>query len=288
MTGVETEATNQEVIVVDGITFQVEFGSANREEMMAALEHIAKMMVEAQDGGSKCVDGGYRPGEMNGRLARPGADLGISMILLKLGLSPQKSLDLVKEFRINRNEKYGWHTDDHAVCGCGHCNAAQQLNNQERYGIEVEKVKQLWHLVSQLPDEKCDFIVLTRKHAEKGVLLIEGIRNTVMPWNGEENSEQYFIYDATRDRELLNDFYYFLREKYGIATQVENGRGVKIDDVEFNFSDLDIMTTDQTHREATLGLLGTSANQPIYAVNADEPVIKVRFVGTTPDYRETA
>lgn len=62
------------------------------------IAHAKKMRVAADSTHAKCVDGGYRGEEAVGAIAMPGAHLGISMALLRLGFSPEEAFELVYKF----------------------------------------------------------------------------------------------------------------------------------------------------------------------------------------------
>ena len=80
----------------------------------AVISHVKKMRVPADHTRTKCVDGRYKVNEAAGAIAIHGGHLGISMALLALDFTPQKSFDLVYDFAVKDNNFYCWHTDTHA------------------------------------------------------------------------------------------------------------------------------------------------------------------------------
>jgi hypothetical protein len=237
------------------------------------LEHIKKHIVPASKTSSKCVDGGYQPNEATGELARPGADLGLCVILLSVGFTPQDAFDMVKAFRVSRGEKFGWHTDMHAdpvdgskhteyadapFCGCGHCVKAEEF--APLYGIETKGlVQELFSIVRkeyEVDQDQFLFVNLNRDHAEKAVLIIESNNFSVEPWDLETGT-QFFIYDQTRDNELLKDLESYLREKF------------QQEQKEFNFPEGKLGELADKQTNATLGLLKTSRGATKYSVMID-------------------
>lgn len=236
---------------------------AEKEQQLSeVITHAQRMKVPTDPTRRKCVDGGYRENQAVGAMAIPGGDLGISMALLNLGLSPQESFSLVYDFVVEGDKPYCWHTDTHegrdeCVIGCGHCNAA--ILDGEHYGVSSEKVSELLKIVKEAQEEKpnMEMITLDREHAEKGILVITSTDFTIKPWD-EERENQYFIYDKTQHLHFLKSLVDFAKSK----------------DREVSYDDL--VSASDTQTNATLGLLDSSKGKPIYTVDVsgDSPVVK--------------
>jgi hypothetical protein len=239
-------------------------------EVPAEVEvHIRKNIVTASNNASKCVDGGYRPGEAEGELARPGADLGLCILLMSLGKSPQEAFDIVLKFRTEAGQQFGWHTDMHAdpispedaavheehsekqICGCGHCVVADK--HSPLYDIKRENaVKELLEVVRAAYDQNAEqfsFVNLNRDHHEVGVLIVNSADYSVAPWDLATN-KQFFIYDALRDTNLLKEFGQYLRDN-GIL----------------DVTDQQLSDESKKHTNNTLGLLESSQGKPVYSVS---------------------
>ena len=233
----------------------------NMKEKVKA--HAKKMRTKADDTRTKCVDGGYRGDEAVGAIAIPGAHLGISMALLKLGFSAEESFELVYQFSSKDNNPYCWHDDeqhkhhDGVVVGCGHCNAAIVKDNY--YGIDSSKVQALLEIVKKAQNERenMETVILDRDHAEQAILVITSTEYTVKPWD-QEDDIQFFIYDKERHMKLLKNFADFL------ATQGKN----------VSFEDLVVACDEQTN--STLGLLDSSKGKQIFVVDVsqEEPIVE--------------
>ncbi|MFH2021953.1 MAG: hypothetical protein ABIJ33_01535 [Patescibacteria group bacterium] len=245
----------------------------------AVIQHVLNNVIESTHISSICVDGGYTPEQAGGELARPGADLGLSMALLSLGFEPQTAFDLVLNFRLSRGQKYGWHTDTHegrhgVEVGCGHANAA--ITEGQYYGVTGKDMLDLIQIVrnyqTQNPGQFL-YHVLDRQHLEQGVLVIVSHKFTIQPW-GKKNEQdqtnqpdQFFVYDQARDKKLMTE----LQDYLEIHHQVRK------------LSDLENAVSRQTN--ATLGLLASSQGKPIYQVgltNAGDKlqIIQVGFAPT--------
>jgi hypothetical protein len=191
-------------------------------DLAAANAFIRHNVIPAQDG-CMCVDGRYPvAGENAGRLARPGADFGYVMVLL--GLRREGAIDLTPEEcaqrvydHVTRNRGvFRIHTDaqadqqrrlterpDTVISGCGHIKRATLAENSQLFGLEPEDVVAAFSHIERLRSEgKVEEEVLRGDHAEHGVLINSGIRNTLYHSNG---GDQYFVYDKTRDTERLNE-----------------------------------------------------------------------------------
>lgn len=190
-TEIESMANNEynQVEVTTEIS-DIESLTAEELELMRDIEkHAQANTVVADNQKRKCVDGGYQVGEAEGAIARAGADLGVSMALLRLGFTPSEAFHLVFDFVTSRGQKYSWHTDTHvdpkegddhhhqtsdAVVGCGHCNAAIKMG--EEYGVSGAEVQELLDTVrafqAQEP-EQMECVVLDREHTEKAILVVK-------------------------------------------------------------------------------------------------------------------
>lgn len=242
------------------------------EEVIAHVEHNRVMADLSR---TICVDGGYRPDENRGAMARPGGDMGYSeaLLLLKkahpeLELTPQAAFDLVNQFAKESGRKYGWHSDQHAdpeeesehahhstdkpILGCGHC--ARAVVRPDLYGVDPEDMKELIKIARQHVEDT-DLVVLNREHAERAVLMVTGTEKTVNSWDVQGAGDQYFIYDATRDAQTIKKLIAYVKQQ-----------GYDINPEEFE-------AAIQTQTNATLGLL--AGNLRIYKVNADgeKPVV---------------
>lgn len=242
------------------------------------LTHVKENLVAPTNDSSICVDGGYTKEEAAGELARPGADLGISIAFLKLGFSPEEAFLTVYVYRLKNGQKYGWHTDTHvdpvdgsqahseAICGCGHCNMAKHRSGE--YGVDGNHVLDHLNIIKKHQasnPENMRFVNLDRDHQEKGILVINSDQVTVSPWDKLKNS-QFFVYDAARDAQLLRN----------IVESINNdGRGKNV-----TFEQLKEVVDN--HTKATLGLLGTSKGKPIYNITVNGDKLIIELVGNAP------
>jgi len=228
--------------------------------------YLKANLVMATQESSICVDGGYKPTEAMGELARAGADLGISEALMTLGLTPEKAFQAVYDYRVDHGQKYGWHSDTHAqhdeniFSGCGHYNATYQ--NLDRYQVSSEQVEELLVIVKQHQveyPENMRYINLDREHAEEGIFVVLSPKVSVLPWDLETN-RQFFVYDKTRDLELL--------------TAIANTND-QIDTTE-------LIKTVENQTNTTLGLLDSSKGKPLYSVEYNDGVVTVNQIGNAP------
>ncbi len=264
-------------------SFRVEVGEGVPTEV---VEHVRRNLVLANNDSSICVDGGYKPIEAMGELARAGADLGISMALIKLSLSPEDAFLTVYNYRIDKKQKYGWHSDNHAdpnnhahrhhgsgpIVGCGHCNAAHEY--AERYGISPESIEELLVIVKNYQanhPQHMRYINLERDHAEQGVLVVQSEGISVLPWDLERQS-QFFVYDATRDEVLLKQ----IAERACERLKVKNPDTTS----ELAFDELKKIVKEQTN--ATLGLLQSSKGKPMYSVTYEQDKVAIDLIGCAP------
>jgi len=255
--------------------------SPTREETMENLDqlkekiiaHVKKMKVQVDPTHAKCVDGGYRGDEAVGAMAIAGGHLGLSMALLRLGLSPDDAFNLVHKFVSQDGNPYCWHTDTHeghlgVVVGCGHCNAA--IGNSEKYGLEGQKVQELLEIVRKAQDdlENMECVTLNRKHAEQAILVITSSDYTVKPWD-QENDIQYFIYDLTRHSEFINKFVDYLADQK-----------ITLNNKPITFDAL--FDASQAQTNVTLGLLDSSKGKPMFKVNVSGKEPEVEFLQLAP------
>jgi len=226
------------------------------------ISHAEKMRVPVDCTRRKCVDGGYKEHEAVGAIALPGADLGISMALLKLGFSPEEAFAIVHNFVTEIGHPYCWHTDTHeghhgCVVGCGHCNVA--IGKSHHYGVPSERISELLDIVRQKQEEQknMEMVRLEREHAEKAILVIISTDYTVKPWDEEKNN-QYFIYDQTHHENLLKNL-----------VSHANMAGVSL-------SYDDLLSASKEHTNKTLGLLGSSKGKPMFLVDVsgEKPVVQ--------------
>lgn len=231
------------------------------------IQHIQNNLVLSTDESSICVDGGYTKEQASGELARPGGDLGLSMLLLALGFSPQEAFDLVLNFRLSRNQKYGWHTDTHEghhglEIGCGHCNAS--ILNAQYYGVSPQIVKELLVIIRKYQknhSEKMRFITLDREHQEEGIFVVNTPQITLQPWD-QENHSQFFVYDQARDQQLIKDLWQFINQK-----ESQSAEQLRVGNKNYTFKDFQKLV-DQ-HTMVTLALLASSQGKPMYEVKLD-------------------
>lgn len=251
---------------VEAIRIMVNKVEAKTGVPKAATTHLKTNLVKATGESSICVDGGYKPEEALGELARAGADLGISEALLTLGLSPKAAFEAVYDYRVGQGQKYGWHSDTHAdydpgiFSGCGHYNATHQ--NTDRYQVELDQVEELLKIVKAYQVENPEnmrYISLDREHAEAGIFVVLSPKVSVLPWD-LRTKNQFFVYDKTRDLALLTE----------IARAAE-----------VNPSQLQQVVEDQTN--ATLGLLGSSKGKPLYSVEYADGNVTVEKIGNAPE-----
>ncbi|OGJ37543.1 MAG: hypothetical protein A2383_00780 [Candidatus Pacebacteria bacterium RIFOXYB1_FULL_39_46] len=242
---------------------------SEKVSLTEVIAHVKKMRVLADDSTAKCVDGGYKEMEAVGALAIPGGHLGVSMVLLKLGYFPQEAFQLVYDFVMEKEGKYGWHTDTHeghhgVKSGCGHCNAA--ITQEQKYNIDSKKIEALLEIIKAkqaTANEQMEFIILDREHQEQAILVVTGTTYTVKPWDETEN-HQYFIYDQARHQAFLQEFAQYLQNL----------------NHQTSYEDLLQVSDEQTN--LTLGLLASSQGKPMYSVNADNEVPEVNYLQNAP------
>jgi len=229
------------------------------------IAHLQENLVKTTNQSSICVDGGYRPDEAMGELARPGADLGISLALMALGFSAKDAFEAVYEYRAKNRQKYGWHTDNteghgHGdICGCGHCNKASSRN--QLYGLNEGQAKDLLAIVRNAQEKnpsRMRFIRLNREHQEQGILQVESTKVTVLPWD-QKTGRQFFVYDHLRDVFLLKEVASFAKVEVAKLVEVVG-----------------------KHTVSTLGLLGTSQGAPIYSVREKNGIVSVALDSFAP------
>ena len=248
------------------------------------VAHVERNLLLATDISSICVDGGYTKTEALGELARPGADLGISLSLIGSGLTPKEAFLAVYDYRISQGQKYGWHTDTHeghddVVVGCGHCNAA--ITKSSHYEkINEDDVRKLLNIIKQYQNsnpENMRFIELDRDHAEQGILVINNKDVTISPWDQEDDKDtQFFVYDAARDKELLLKIVEFVNKRNLKDNQNET--------IIINYEDFKEIV--DKHTEATLGLLGSSKGKPMYAISVENGKLIIEETGNAPSIDE--
>jgi len=233
----------------------------NQAQILAEIKvHAKKMRVAVDKTRAKCVDGGYREDEAVGAMAIAGAHLGVSMVLLSLGKTPQEAFDLVYNFVSKDGHPYCWHTDGHeghgSIVGCGHCNLGITRGNlYELDGSLVEELLQIVRNATAEGNKKIECITLNREHTERAVLVVTSSDYTVKPWDETENI-QYFIYDKTRHEDFLQAFSEF--------------SGLNYDD---------LLSESGKQANTTLGLLGTSKGKPMIMVNVDADESVVEYLG---------
>ncbi len=240
--------------------------------------HVQENLVIPTSQSSICVDGGYTQEQAEGELARPGADLGISVALLKLGFTPEEAFSAVYDYRVKNGQQYGWHSDVHvdpedgttshekAICGCGHCNAAN--SRSEQYGVDGEQVLELLNIIKTYQassSENMRFINLDRDHKEKGILVVNSDEITIYPWD-QEKDNQFFVYDSARDAKLLADI-------------VES---LKADGKDKNITFEQLKSVVDQHTGATLGLLGSSKGKPMYSISINDGKLVIELAGNAP------
>ena len=179
-----------------------------------ASDFLAAAIVRAAEG-RRCIDGRYDATEAQGRLARPGGDLGYALGLLALsqrhewGLSPQMAFELIYE-AVRERGGFFFHTDaehliarnSETICGCGHVHTIAQAGVQAD-ALAKELVKQLFeyaHFRSTIQEDVVE-VTLEGSHQENGVIIVRGLDWTVNP-KGAESNEMYFVYDRDRDKQF--------------------------------------------------------------------------------------
>lgn len=242
------------------------------------INHVQENLAIPTNQSSICVDGGYTEEQAEGELARPGADLGISISLIKLGFTPLEAFLAVYNHRVKNGQQYGWHTDIHAdpvdgshvhsriFSGCGHCNIAYMRS--EEYGVDSEKVRELLNVIRTYQvsnPESMRFVNLDREHKEKGILVVNTDEVTIYPWDKEKDS-QFFVYDSVRDAKLLGDIVESINKE-------ANGKNITFEQLK--------EVVDQ-HTSATLGLLGSSKGKPMYSITIEGGKLLVELAGNAP------
>lgn len=252
-----------------------------KTDIEIARNHIERNIVEVTSG-RKCVDGRYLPNQAVGRLAKPGADLGYVMAFLalnrqkNLGLSASDCFDLIYNILTENGDSFYIHSDSHALeadehhslngggnihFGCGHFAKAMMEQYAAMYGVEPDEMVEVFRHMRkrQKMGARIEEEILDGNHNERGVLVVEGTKRTIRSFDGEN---MYFIYDATRDRELTEKAIKKINEKR---------RGLNID-----INDFSEVSNGQLN--ATLSIL--AKDKPIFLVNADEEIPQVKFSGS--------
>ncbi|HSA83499.1 MAG TPA: hypothetical protein VLF20_01275, partial [Patescibacteria group bacterium] len=228
--------------------------------------YVKASTVQAQKG-TKCVDGRYLPNQGHGMVARPGADCGYVMALeavnrkKNLGLTPEQCFTAVFKAVTKLNGKFYFHTDEHVdpsphmhqgLIGCGHLAKAGRKGFSWEYDVRSQDIKQIVHYARNLCEisENIEMTNLTGRHEEKGVLVIDSDKYTILADNPKRH-QMYFIYDVKRDRWFMN-------------------RLVK----EMNLKNV---TYDDMVREADIQLEATLQNLAVGL-----PMYKVTFTGDRP------
>lgn len=243
------------------------------EETIA--QHLVANRVKINPHQRKCIDGGYHPDEQPGGIAIPGADLGLSMVLIQVGFDPHQAFDIVYDYVVGLGDQYCWHTDDHdhsteaSPVGCGHCNESI-IAGSSHYEVDGKKYAHLLRIVEQkqiISDPNLSCVVLHREHHEQAILVNSGKDYTVLPWD-TENDVQFFVYDQTHHQRLLQEI---AKRPALIEKKVSYDR---------------LWEVAQSQADATLGLLGSSRGKEIYSVDMDDDLkdFMVQRVGVAPEY----
>lgn len=183
----------------------------------ALLAHITnpENVVTAEDG-RKCGDGRYE--EINGKLARFGADGGYVLALLsinrtkELGFTPMQIVDAVVDstegmFSIHSDEaaeKIALETDDPSKIGCGHLAKAVLPENEQDYMVyapDVAIANEYMKNLAILVPEKVEMVFLRGAHKERGVIINTGFEKKIRHGDGYN---QWFVVGAAKDQEYSN------------------------------------------------------------------------------------
>ena len=267
----------------------------------AVKGHVQDNLVKATSLSSICVDGGHRAEQAMGELARAGADLGISLALMKMGMKAEEAFLTVYNYRVDNGQKYGWHGDNHvektatigvppvesevvedhdrhhkdeSISGCGHCNAA--FHYATKYGLEPADVQELLNIIKSYqtnPETMANmhYVYLERDHAEEGIFVVNSLDVTILPWD-ENANKQFFVYDAARDTILLQDIAGTVMERLRELTP-----GAADEEVLFKIAKV---VEEQTN--ATLGLLKSSQGKPIYSLEYNYGAVVIKNIGNAP------
>lgn len=267
----------------------------------AVITHVQGNLVRVTSVSSICVDGGHTAEQAMGELARAGADLGISLALMKMGMKAEEAFVTVYKYRVKNGKKYGWHGDNHVektdtinvlptqvditeehgahphkdpISGCGHCNAA--FHHATKYGLEPADVQELLDIIKSYqtnPDTEANmrYVYLERDHAEEGIFVVNSLDVTILPWDAN-TKKQFFVYDAGRDTILLQEIAGTVMPRLRELTP-----GAADEEV---LSEIAKVVEDQTN--ATLGLLKSSQGKPIYSLDYNEGVVTIENIGNAP------
>lgn len=224
--------------------------------------------------GRKCVDGRYKPGQADGKIARPGGDWGYVEVLLALreegviDLSPEACIYAVLHAVKQIGDTFCMHTDHHAdptrayhkntSIGCGHIAKAAEPKNASLYVLSSEDVKKALLYTRELDaidDKSIDMVRLRGEHKERGVLIINSEKYTV--WSSDKENVMYFIYDKTRDEAFMKKL---------VKTLAIEGLFYK-----------DFKRVSDIQLQATLELL--AAGKPMFEITFDDATSEVRFLG---------
>lgn len=198
----------------------------------------------------------------------PGASFGKAMSLLGADpeLTPQRAVDLVREWEESEGRTFTMHEDDHSYghgLGCGHIDRSSKKENEALYGLPSEKVRTMKDYVLESAKQgemRAEVPMLTNSHREKGVLVVLSKDKTVIPVS--DSGEEFFRFDATRHDASLGRLASFVRSK-GVAVNAEA-----------------LITSAERQRNATLMLL--AAGHPIYEINLQGQTRSITAKGTVP------
>jgi len=228
--------------------------------------YINDMKTEINPKIRACIDGRYKANQASGAISIPGADLGISFALLKLGVSPKESFELVYEFVRTFDGNYCWHSDSHesdddCYIGCGHCDYA--IKSAEEFGVSKEDGIELLNIVRKAQEERdhMDLIYLDGDHNERAVLIVEDEKFTLKPQSDDETT-QFFIYDSTAHEKFLHSFSTFITAQKG-----------------YNFTTTQLLTASIMHGDTTLSLLGSSDHKQVFTISNLSEEVEISFLG---------
>jgi len=230
--------------------------------------------IEPVQFGRVCGDG--RQHETDGKLARFGADGGYVLGLLalnktrNLGFTVKQIVDATVRASIVDGTKFSLHTDFHEgpepyAIGCGHLAKASLPENEEKYGVNHEEVREAIIYIKELAQkdpEHVEIVKLEGDHQERGVIFNMGKKKKIVH---KRDHIQWFMVDEERDKEYVNNVL-FPRLCMQLPHLLEEG----IDSEEF-----DKVLHKQTLATARILAHGLDINK----VNADGELLHIEHAG---------
>lgn len=216
----------------------------NNLELEKAQTFVEANIAPAREG-RRCIDGRYKTDI--GMIARPGADFGYAMVMLRLNrtlnlaMSPGQCFDAIYNAVTADDGYFYMHTH------CSHIDNSRidiLASDYDLISGEVESVLE-YASTKRSQGARIKVVHLDGEHQEQGLLVNLSTEKTIKPQDGKS---MYFVYDKTRDLVFINEV---IIPNLGI-------KGVTSE----NFQEI-----SQMHLMATVNIL--AKDKPAFAVNVD-------------------